>query len=279
MTASKHVIVQYMNGKSRTLQTEILHQSPPTIFQGLRLAAPVVKPGLKSMKGPDHRMLSNSEIKRVNPDAEKVIDVTDPEGDDNGTGGYIYPQTPSLKAGSLDITRCVVTADEQNVYFALTFRSLSDPGWHPEYGFQLTYVAIAIDKDHMPGSGRAVVGMNSNYALSDRVAYEHIIYAGGGVRVEDSNGKIIAEYVPVPGDEHNPLGNIHSRTISFSLPRDVIGDPDTVWRYSILVGAQDDHGGAGIGEFRSVEREAKEWVGGGKQRTDDPNVYDVIIVQ
>jgi predicted glycogen debranching enzyme len=279
MTVSEHAIVQHVNGESSSLQTEILNQLSPTIFQGLRLATPVIRPGLKSMKGPDHRMLSNSAIKQVNPDAKKVIDVTDPERDDRGIGGYLYPQTPSLRAGSLDITRCVVTADEQNVYFDLTFRSLSDPGWHPEYGFQLTYVAIAIDKDHTPGSGRAIVGMNSNYTLDDSVAYENIIYAGGGIRVEDSNGKIIAEYLPVSGDENNPLGNIQSRTISFSLPRDVIGNPDTAWRYTILVGAQDDHGGAGIGEFRSVEKEAKEWTGGGKQRTHDPNVYDVIIVQ
>jgi hypothetical protein len=36
-------------------------------------------------------------------------------------------------------------------------------------------------------------------------------------------------------------------------------------------------GGAGIGDFRSVEPAAKEWIGGGKKKPADPNVYDVIL--
>jgi carbohydrate-binding DOMON domain-containing protein len=45
----------------------------------------------------------------------------------------------------------------------------------------------------------------------------------------------------------------------------------------VLVGAQDDHGGAGIGVFRNVEADAGEWHGGGKLSPGDPNVYDFIF--
>jgi carbohydrate-binding DOMON domain-containing protein len=45
----------------------------------------------------------------------------------------------------------------------------------------------------------------------------------------------------------------------------------------VLVGAQDDHGGAGIGEFRNVNADAGEWSGGGKKSVSDPNVYDVLV--
>ncbi len=41
----------------------------------------------------------------------------------------------------------------------------------------------------------------------------------------------------------------------------------------MLVGAQDDHGGAGIGEFREVNAEGGAWIGSGGS-PDSHNVYD-----
>ncbi|HLX11453.1 MAG TPA: glucodextranase DOMON-like domain-containing protein, partial [Bacteroidota bacterium] len=68
-----------------------------------------------------------------------------------------------------------------------------------------------------------------------------------------------------------------SKSILFSIPIDLIGTPDSKWRFAAFIGAQDDHGGAGVGEFRSVEKEAKEWIGGGKANPNDPNIYDWIL--
>jgi carbohydrate-binding DOMON domain-containing protein len=217
------------------------------------------------------------EIKAKNPSAAKEYDADDPEGDDKGTGTYTYPTTQSLKPGSLDIVHFTVSSDKNNVYFRLKFRELSDPGWHPEYGFQLTYAAIAIDKDRKAGSGQTNVGMNSKYTLKKDFGFEEVIYVGGGVRVEDSKGKVFAEYIPAPGDESNPLGNVGTKTIEFALPLKIVGTPQPAWRYAVLIGAQDDHGGAGIGDFRNVEAAAGEWVGGGKVKPDDPNVYDELL--
>jgi carbohydrate-binding DOMON domain-containing protein len=264
-----------INAQKATISTKLLPQS----LTGIKLATAVVRSDIKSLKGPTHRILTNQEVKQSNVSAELLLDVSDREGDDKGPGTYVYPQTVSLKAGSLDITHCTVRSDEKNIYFALTFRALSDPGWHPEYGFQLTYAAIAIDKDGKPGSGKTLIGMNAQYTLDPNTAYENIIYVGGGVRIEDAASTILAEYLPLPGDEQHPLGNVSTKSVSFSLPQEIIGHPTKKWRYTILVGAQDDHGGAGIGEFRNVEYEAKEWVGGGKVRHSDPNVFDVILSQ
>lgn len=245
-----------------------------SILDSLKLAIPVIPPKLKCLQPPSHHLLSNSEIKQINPQAKILYDVSDPEGDDTGTGSYIYPQTVNLKPGSIDITHFTVSRDDKNMFFKLQFKNLSNPGWHPEYGFQLTYAAIAIDKN--VSNGETNVGMNSNYAFTDGFHFQNIIYVGGGIRVMNDSGKIIAEYLPVAGDEKNPLGNANAKLIEFSIPIDLIGASENLWRYTVLVGAQDDHGGAGIGEFRSIEAEAKEWTGGGKKNPNDPNVYDVI---
>ncbi|MBI3577976.1 MAG: hypothetical protein HY089_01030 [Ignavibacteriales bacterium] len=163
------------------------------------------------------------------------------------------------------------------MYFRMQFQNLSNPGWHPEYGFQLTYAAIAIDKDGKSGVGQTNVGMNSNYILDKQFAFENIIYVGGGFRVVDAKGKILAEYLPVSDDGKQPLGDTKEKIISFAIPVELLGKPETSWRYTVLVGCQDDHGGAGVGDFRSVETVAKEWTGGGKKKPTDSNVYDVIL--
>lgn len=243
----------------------------------LALAVPHVPPGLRSLQGPKHRLLSVEEVQRRPLSERVVIDADDPEFDDVGTGNFTYPTTPHLRPGSLDLTHFKVTADDSIARFELTFRSLSDPGWHPEYGFQLTYAAVAIDTDRVPGSGQRTIGRNARYTLPSGRAYERIIFVGGGLRIEDGRGEVLAEYRPVVSDASRPLGQVGTRTVAFSLPLSLLGRTATSWRFSVLVGAQDDHGGAGIGDFRSVERNAGEWQGGGRRTASDPNTYDIML--
>lgn len=266
----------YVNGyKSDDFSTYIvaLRESPIA----LRLATPKLQPGLKSMKGPDYPLLSNSAIKAKSTSARVLVETDDPAGDDTGTGAYEYPKNSAFVPGSFDLTRFKVEYDSKNVYFTLAFRALSDPGWHPEYGFQLTFVAIAVDEDNVPGSGQQVVGSNAHYRLDEKHGYEKLILVGGGVRVEDRDGRILAAYVPTSSDIVNPLGDSEKATIRFAIPAKYLGSPTRHWTFTVLAGAQDDHGGAGLGEFRTVNKEAGEWNGGGKGNADDPNVYDVLI--
>ncbi|HWP82382.1 MAG TPA: amylo-alpha-1,6-glucosidase [Bacteroidota bacterium] len=247
-------------------------------FGPVSLATPELRENLKALGGPGHPLLQNDRIMQTNDQARLVVEMNDPVGDDKGlSGSYLYPQTPNLKPGSLDITGFRVKTDEENVYFRMEFRNLSNPGWHPEYGFQLTYAAIAIDKDGIKNSGQRTVGRNANISLPSNLGYETIIYVGGGVRIEDAKGVILAEYIPIPDDVKRPLGDVRKKTIEFALPVAVLGEPDDTWRFFVYVGAQDDHGGAGLGDFRSVSSRAGEWVGGGKRRPSDPNIYDVIV--
>ncbi len=252
---------------------------PLSMFAGLHLAVPHVREDLKSLRLPTQRLLTNAEIKQPGSSAEVIYEADDPEGDDTGSTGYRYPLTTALKPGSLDIRKFEVKADSENDYFVLDFTRLSNPGWHPEYGFQLTFAAIAIDKDGANGSGTRLIGRNAGYALDSCCGYEAIIFVGGGIRVEDKSGTILAEYRPGPGDEKNPLGRVDAGEISFAIPASILGHATSHWNFTVLVGAQDDHGGAGIGEFRTVSEFAGEWVGGGKKNPRAPNVYDVILPQ
>lgn len=263
----------------------LLHTSTRVILplfgplpQPYQFLQPSIRPGLKALKGPDYPLLSNERIKRENRRATLLADIADTLYDDRGTGMYSYPLNASFVPGSFDIAHFEMRADTANAYFSLTFKALSDPGWHPEYGFQLTFVAIAISEDSTAGSGNMTVGHNAHFRLDPRYAYEKLLLIGGGVQLEDTTGKVIVAYIPVPGDEANPLGNAHTGTINFAVPLAYLGYPSSRWTLTVLAGAQDDHGGSGLGEFRTVNAEQGEWNGGGRRSPDDPNVYDVLTV-
>ncbi len=247
-------------------------------LDSLRFAHPTLLPGLKSLAGPEYHLMSHDVVKITNRKAVRVALASDPLGDDVGTGAYQYPLSTNFVIGSLDITRFSVAHDVRNVYFTLKFHSLSNPGWHPEYGFQLTCVAIAIDEDGIRGSGKSFVAHNANYPLEEVHAYEKLILIGGGVQLEDKSGKILCAYTPTANDVNNPLGSAETGTVSFAVPISYLGKPSKKWTWTVLVGAQDDHGGAGLGEFRNVNKEGSEWSGGGKKSSSEPNVYDVLNV-
>jgi hypothetical protein len=246
----------------------------------LQFLSPRVKPDLPSLVGPEYPLLSHATIKSEASSGVKIIDVQDPLGDDRGVGAcsglYTYPRSTQFVPGSFDIARLQVDRDSSQVHFQIHFKSLSNPGWHPEYGFQLTYAALAIDTDRKVGPGSVQVGHNSGYRLDPRFAYERLILVGGGIQLEDNTGRILAAYVPAESDTGKTLGNAAEGVISFSLPVDLLGEPNKNWHFTLLAGGQDDHGGAGLGEFRQVQEETSEWHGGGRNSAADINVYDEL---
>ncbi|MBK6765043.1 MAG: hypothetical protein IPG71_01675 [bacterium] len=133
----------------------------------------------------------------------------------------------------------------ESYYFELTLDSLAQPGWHPEYGFQLTYAALCL---HTPTARRTDLGANSNLVMQS--PFERVIYVGGGLRVEDAAGTTLAEFIPRTTED--AFGDVATKTISFCLPKTLFPPREANWEWTVLCGAQDDHGGAGIGEFRAV---------------------------
>ena len=276
------LLLKVFHGKKKLLEEKnnpkifLRNFSDKKYFKDITLAQPEFDRSFPVLRGPSHPLLTHEQIKQTNPSAHLLFEQSDSVEDDAGsTGTYRYPTSQHFKKGILDITNATFRYDEKNLYCTLIFSNLYDPGWHPEYGYQLTFAAIAINS----GTGKQkMVGVNSDYLLDSSRVFDKKILVGGGVRVIDENSKILCEYIPKREDAKNPLGNIRNRSIEFALPLEYLGVPNTGWNITILVGAQDDHGGAGIGEFRTVKQQVSEWQGGGKNNTNDSNVYDVMIV-
>ncbi len=247
--------------------------SPPHSYSldDLHFETPKTYPDWNFEKLADLKVLTTSVVKRTDSAATVFASDDANTGADKGPNGrYTYPLNGNFQPGILDLTHAEISYDKDNVFFKLKFKNLANPMWHPEYGYQLTFAAIAIGDGK---GGQLKVGRNSDYTLPIGRGYEKIIYVGGGIEVFNNEGKKLAAYVPTMADIDSTLGDISKKELTFSLPQSIIGKPSSDWKVSILVGAQDDHGGGGVGDFRTVDREASEWHGGGRIDKNESNIY------
>ena len=219
-------------------------------------------------------LISHETIKRsMGSSAHVIIDKNDQAGDEQ----YQYPTHPFFKKGILDITNFKLADDDSCYYFEISCKKLVNPNWHPEYGFQLTFAGIYI-RTKRPGLLTTIAGKNSKYAFDEKRSFNRVVLVSGGVEIKDGSNKSVALYAPQKEDASNPLGNSETGVISFSIPKKYLGEITKDSPISILVGAQDDHGGSGIGEFREVQALPAEWFGGGKMSPDGNNIYDFLFI-
>ena len=240
-------------------------------WDSFRWAAPRSLDGIPALRGPDHPLLTRADVKATGGAARTRLAVTAPAGDDRGPAGtYTYPAHPAFAPGILDATGLTIREDADRWYFDLAFRALTQPGWNPHYGFQLTFAALLLGR----GGGPKVVPRDARYPLPE--GYRYAVFVGGGLRVEDGAGRVLAEYRPAEADASDPLGSASTGRITFALPKSILPSLPAGMPVTLLVGGQDDHGGAGIGDFRAVGAARTEWAGGGKTDPAAPNVYDVV---
>ena len=104
------------------------------------------------------------------------------------------------------------------------FRRLSDPGWHPEYGFQLTLVAIAIDLDRVAGTGKNEIGHSAFYEMKGKRGYETTRRCWAAVyRSKTKPAEYLLRTSRRPMIESRTFGNAETGTIRFALPTRYLG--------------------------------------------------------
>ena len=242
-------------------------------------AQPELKPDLETIKKPDYPILHSSDFYLESAiSSQPILVANDPLFDDTGPNGrYLYPQNPLFAEGLFDVNSMELYDLGKDWGFILKFRDLVNPNWHPAYGFQLTYAAIAIRNPRAVRSGRRDIGKSAGHQLSPDRAYHNILYIGGGVTLENSGGETLV--LLYPDDPFKPLGDNLAKKIRFRLPKNYLPYLDKNTIFTVLTGGQDDHGGAGIGDFRAVLLQPGPWHGGGADIPEGASrVYDIFEI-
>jgi C-terminal binding-module, SLH-like, of glucodextranase len=130
-------------------------------------------------------LLSAAAIARAD---EAVFRITDPAGDDHGTGALLYPNRPDMQAGDLDLVAFSARVVEDGTWFDIEFaRPIRDPqGEVTQIGqipierlarnhFYTFNIDIYVDQDRLAGSGRTAAVPGRKVDVDRNFAWEKAI--------------------------------------------------------------------------------------------------------
>jgi glucan 1,4-alpha-glucosidase len=164
----------------------------------------------------------------------KILDVTDPTGDDSGPGNYAYPTSGDFHAGAFDITDFQVyddSAGSGNIIFRLQTRDLS-PTFGSPLGAQLVDVYVHDPTAAAADTSTAASFPQRNYQVNTAAAWNRLIEVQGfGQRYVDAHGTTLGTVAI--------HANQISRYITFSVPASSLGHPGSGWGFTVVLTGQD----------------------------------------
>ena len=186
---------------------------------------------------------------QVTAGARVVFEMADPEGDDDGAGGYLYPKADVFVAGVFDLTQFRVLDAGDMVVFEAHFKNLGGNPWGGPNGFCLQYTHIYMRTTAKIPGRTDTFGLNVNVTedsawhvalllapgwgsdpvpAGERAA---IYFADGSVRVQD--GKSFKVYA-------DPARN----AIVAEVAKSLLPDAENVdkWVFTVAVTSYDGYG-------------------------------------
>ena len=159
-----------------------------------------------------------------------LLDVADPNGDDNGPGNYAYPKSDNFHAGAFDLQRFQVIDSGSDIVFRVQTRDLS-PTFGSPLGAQLVDVYV-----HVPGAvttSTAASFPERNYTIAAGSAWSRLVEVQGfgHLRFVDATGNTLGT--------PSITGNQVSRFITFSVPKASLGQPGPGWGFTVVLTGQD----------------------------------------
>jgi len=201
---------------------------------------------------------------------------TDPKGDDNGPGNYVYPTDSVYKSGSFDLAKLSVKKNGDQAEFAIDVNSSLEDPWGMGNGFSVQMIFIFV-KNNAAGHTESLPGLNVQFAPGSEWNKVVILSPQKKARVmgeaETKAPKLVADIV-VPN-----ITRGSNRTIKGSVPLSELGGDGNVdgWSYQVIV--QSNEGFPAAGDLltrKANEYEGQHRFGGGNDADCDPHVMDVL---
>lgn len=211
------------------------------------------------------------------------LTLSDPTGDDNGTGTYVYPVNSVYEKGSFDLKEVKITDKGDKVEFKVTLKArIRDPwdskGWSPPgQGFSLQFVQIYIDTDHKAGSGfdQGLPGINVRFA--DQSRWDKVVLVSpqpvSRLKMESKvKAKAMKKAMVFPKKVR-----VKGKSLTVTVPKKKLGEPASGWGWQVVVQSNEGYPDAGDLLTRDVNEVAGDHrFGGGTDFDCDPHVLDIL---
>jgi hypothetical protein len=206
-----------------------------------------------------------------------ILDIKDPEGDDNGPGTYTYPQDSVFSAGVFDLTELSVAEDEHNLIFKLVVKGGIDNVWNSPRGVSVQSFDIYIGTND-PSSGARLLFPGRNAAIRQGQGWNYGLWIEGwegGLYKADPNG----QPQKVSGVEFKTIVDSVAGRLTVQLPKSALppGDPKS-WSYLAAVLGQEGFPSPGVWRARDVTPSAQQWrFGGALSGTNGTRIIDLAL--
>ncbi|UCG92077.1 MAG: hypothetical protein JSV97_13660 [candidate division WOR-3 bacterium] len=205
----------------------------------------------------------------ISDKAELVFSMNDPKNDDEGDGDYKYPSNERYVKGCFDLTKFEVFKDKYRVYFRVGLQKLIEPVLHRPTGAKfIPAIVIAINKGNK--HERQLYKYTNAVELAN--GYDLKINVGFGINISNNMGKIFVS----TNDFYHEIANLKSNNLIFSLPIEIIGEPEEGWRYFVGVGLTNEptFNFSGLAPvFKNVPR----LISGGNYDYSNPAFIDILL--
>jgi alpha-amylase/alpha-mannosidase (GH57 family) len=190
-----------------------------------------------------------------------VLEVSDPEEDDHGTGNYAYPMDAVFASGNFDILAFQVASSEEQIIFKFSLRGPVDNPWGSPNGLSLQTFDVYIDKDG-DGQGGIALLPGRNLSLAEGEAWDYAITAEGwepGIFIPGADGP----QQVASANEFEILVDPDQREVTIRVPKAILGEQPEAWRFTALVLSQEGFPSGGVMRVRDVNPLAEQWRIGG----------------
>jgi carbohydrate-binding DOMON domain-containing protein len=208
----------------------------------------------------------------------QTVSFTDPTGDDDGPGTYVYPTDRVYGRGSFDLTGFTLKNNGTKTEVTASVNATLADEWSTGVGFSTQMIFVFIDKDGKAGSGHVdgLPGLNIRFAPES--AWEKVVVLSplAPARVK---AEVEQKAASVKGDVIVPARTRGAgRTISATFDAAALGEGDpTTWSYQVIVQSSEGFpSGSDLLTRKVNEYEGQHRFGGGHDDECDPHVLDLL---
>ncbi len=196
---------------------------------------------------------------------QTVFEMKDPEGDDDGAGGYKYPLNKVFASGVFDMLSFKVIDTGEKIRFEIQVRDLGDNPWGGPNGFCLQYIHIYIHTTLNVKGRTDTYGLNVNIS-SDSAWHIALLLAPGWGTDPVPKGQRAAIYyyndtVVVQDTQFKVYADETTNTIIAEVDKSLLPDVEHIseWKYVVALTSYDGYGPYRIRPFAP---QSGEWTVG-----------------
>lgn len=213
-------------------------------------------------------------------EAQSILLITDPEGDDFGPGTYTYPSDAIFASQVFDVKSFEVGYDATSLILTFSLYGQIDNGWGSPNGFSVQTFDVYIDKDPGQATGARMLLPGRNAALKVDDGWDYAIWVEGW-----TPQVVIPDVQTLEPKDYSQASSAMKifvdpgkNAVVVRVPLEFLGEGEpSEWGYAAALLGQEGYPATGVWRVRDVIQKAEQYRFGGAQADNNhTRIIDLI---